>query len=292
MNSTPQTANAADRCVRTTDIALPTPVVSVSQDREWCVVDVGGQWKKIRFHDYDEIYTIPGLYEALFYDVLKCNSPKKIREMLQHCLNDAGVAPNDLQVLDLGAGNGMVGEELAGLGVRGVVGVDIIPAAADAARRDRGEFYDDYFVLDMTDLSSQDRALLSGFAFNCLTCVAALGFGDIPPAAFGNAYNLVVNVFRFFRAIKVRSIHAGFLVGTGTGALRGAVEGHGQPLTTHEVTRARAGARERTDRQRGGQLRQRPSALQCSGVLRGGAARIPIEVRLTRVLGCLGGTER
>lgn len=186
-----QAANVSDDRVTTGDIALPPPPVSLSQDREWCVVNVGGRWKKIRFHNYDEIYAIPGLYETLFYDVLKCSSPAKIREMLQHCIHEARVAPGDLQVLDLGAGNGMVGEELARLGVRRRVGVDIIQAAEDAARRDRRDVYDDYFVLDMTNVSDADLLRLESLEFNCLTCVAALGFGDIPPAAFANAYNLI-----------------------------------------------------------------------------------------------------
>lgn len=185
------TADVPNQRVTTRDIALPAPVVSLTQDREWCIVEVGGQWRKIRFHDYDEIYAIPGLYEALFYDVLRCSSPAKIREMLQRCMRDSGVAPGDLRVLDLGAGNGMVGEELAGVGVRRMVGVDIFRAAAEAARRDRREVYEHYFVLDMADPSEQDLVRLSKFEFNCLTCVAALGFGDIPPAAFANSYNLV-----------------------------------------------------------------------------------------------------
>ncbi|MFQ5700532.1 MAG: methyltransferase domain-containing protein [Acidobacteriota bacterium] len=174
-----------------TDVALPPPAVSLSQDREWCVVDVGERWKKIRFHEYDEIYAIPGLYETLFYDVLKCSSPRKVREMLQGCIHDARVAPGDLRVLDLGAGNGMVGEELARLGVRRMVGVDIIRAAAAAAHRDRQDLYDDYFVLDMTYISDHDLLRFESLELNCLTCVAALGFGDIPPAAFANAYNLI-----------------------------------------------------------------------------------------------------
>ncbi|MFQ5744575.1 MAG: class I SAM-dependent DNA methyltransferase [Acidobacteriota bacterium] len=174
-----------------TDIALPSPEVSLSQDREWCVVEVDGRWKKIRFHDYDKIFAIPGLYETLFYDVLKCGSPMKIREMLERCIHAARVAPEDLRVLDLGAGNGMVGEELARLGVRRMVGVDIIPAAATAARRDRQDVYDDYLVLDMTDIPDRDLLELESLELNCLTCVAALGFGDIPPAAFANAYNLI-----------------------------------------------------------------------------------------------------
>ena len=85
----------------------------------------------------------------------------------------------------------MVGEELARLGVRRMVGVDIIQAAAAATRRDRQDVYDDYFVLDMTDISDRDLLRFESLELNCLTCVAALGFGDIPPAAFANAYNLI-----------------------------------------------------------------------------------------------------
>ena len=186
-----QAETVSDQLVRKTAIALPPPAVSLGQDREWCVVEVDGRWKKIRFHDYDEIYAIPGLYETLFYDVLKCSSPVKIRKMLQRCIHEARVTPGDLRVFDLGAGNGMVGEELASLGVRYMVGVDIIRAAAAAAHRDRKDLYDDYLVLDMTDLSDRELLRFESFELNCLTCVAALGFGDIPPAAFANAYNLI-----------------------------------------------------------------------------------------------------
>jgi SAM-dependent methyltransferase len=173
------------------DIALPPSSISVSQDREWCVVHVDGKWKKIRFHDYSEIYEIPGLYEKIFYEVLGCSSPETVGQILRRCLEDRLVSARELRVLDLGAGNGMVGEELAGFGVQRIVGVDIIREAAEAARRDRSEFYDEYFVLDMTDLSDLDLTRLTAYGFNCLTCVAALGFGDIPPAAFANAFNLV-----------------------------------------------------------------------------------------------------
>ena len=187
----PQGTTDTDHRVTKTDIALPPSTVSLRQDREWCVVDLGSEWKKIRFHDYGEIYTIPGLYETLFYDVLKCNSPRKITGMLQRCIGDDQVAPGDLQVLDLGAGNGMVGEELSRLGVRHMVAVDIIRAAAEATRRDRRHVYDDYLVLDMTRISERDSLRLESLELNCLTCVAALGFGDIPPVAFINAYNLL-----------------------------------------------------------------------------------------------------
>jgi hypothetical protein len=43
----------------------------------------------------------------------------------------------------------------------------------------------------MTDLDEGQRRELANCCFNTLTCVAALGFGDIPPRAFAAAYNLI-----------------------------------------------------------------------------------------------------
>jgi len=174
-------------------IALPEPSLSMDQDVEWCVIRDEGQWHEIRFHDYEEIYLIPGLYERLFYDILKCNSPTTIRKLLEGQAIKSGQNPRDLRVFDLGAGNGMVGEELADMGVETIVGADIIEEAAIAAERDRPGVYEDYFVLDMTDLSDEDRDKLSRFKFNTLCCVAALGFGDIPRQAFAEAFNLIAN---------------------------------------------------------------------------------------------------
>ena len=173
------------------EIVLPEPSKSYAQDEEWCLARIEGEWREMRFHDYSEIYEVEGLYERLFYDVLRCDSPATIRGMLETELSEAGVPASDLRVLDLGAGNGLVGAELTDLGVDKVVGVDILPEAAEAAQRDRPEVYDAYHVMDLTDLNTSEREELSGHDFNCLTCVAALGFGDIPPEAFRAAYNVV-----------------------------------------------------------------------------------------------------
>lgn len=172
-------------------IALPEPGRSYPQDQEWCLARIDGEWREMRFHDYSEIYEVEGLYERLFYDVLRCDSPATICGMLGAELEEAGVPPSDLRVLDLGAGNGIVGAELADLGVDKVVGVDILPEAAQAAQRDRPDVYDAYHVVDLTDLDASEQEELEDHGFNCLTCVAALGFGDIPPEAFLAAYNVV-----------------------------------------------------------------------------------------------------
>lgn len=163
----------------------------LDQDEEWCEVVVAGERRRVRFHDYDVIYGIPGLYERLFHDVLECTSPSVVRTLLGEVLRAEGVAPAALSVLDVGAGNGMVGAELRALGVGRLTGIDILPEAAAAVRRDRPGIYDAYHVVDLTDLTADERATLAAARPDAMVTVAALGFGDIPPAAFATAFNLV-----------------------------------------------------------------------------------------------------
>ncbi len=176
-----------------TDLTVRFPSdddAAASQDTEWCEVLADGERHMIRFHDYHEIYDVPGLYERIFHDHLKCQSPEVVIGLLGEQLERAGVEPAGLSVLDVGAGNGLVGEELQRLGVAAIVGVDIIPEAARAAERDRPGVYDDYVICDLTQLDGDDRARVGAGPPSCMTTVAALGFDDIPPRAFAEAYNL------------------------------------------------------------------------------------------------------
>ena len=174
------------------EVSLPTHDGSpFDQDQEWCEIALDGATRRIRFHDYDEIYSIPGLYEHLFYELLECDSPRTVAELLGQQLAAAGRDAGALNVFEVGAGNGMVGRELAELGVGTIVGVDIIDEAKMAAERDRPGVYDDYLVLDLTNIPPGTKRELEGRGFNCMVTVAALGFGDIPPNAFAEAYNLV-----------------------------------------------------------------------------------------------------
>jgi predicted TPR repeat methyltransferase len=106
---------------------------------------------------------------------------------------ETGVDPGTVDALDIGAGNGMVAEELVNRGIRSVVGVDIIEEAAEAAERDRPDVYDDYVVADLTDLPPDAERSLAARGFSCMTTCAALGFGDIPPLAFAIALNLLAD---------------------------------------------------------------------------------------------------
>lgn len=182
----------ADPTVRSVgrDFVLRLPdeaSASASQDEEWCEVEIDGATRRLRFHDYTEIYSIPGLYERLIYERLGCQSPRVIAGLLAREIESRDVDPETVRLLDLGAGNGIVAEELADAGVKHFVGVDIIQAAADAAERDRPGLYDEYVVADLLDAASGAGERLDQHALNALTCVAALGFGDIPPEVFCEA---------------------------------------------------------------------------------------------------------
>ncbi|MEA2231905.1 MAG: hypothetical protein QOD83_1721 [Solirubrobacteraceae bacterium] len=105
-----------------------------------------GRSERMRMHEYDRVYAIPGLYEELLQRQLHCRSPAKAAEVVVRAahLNDRHV--RSLRVLDLGAGNGVVGELLRAHGVELHVGADGILAARDAAERDRPGLYAEYVV--------------------------------------------------------------------------------------------------------------------------------------------------
>jgi len=163
----------------------------LGQDEAYFFLVENGCELKFRFHDYDEIYSRPGLYEQIFYERLKCSSPTKVGDNLTKALDSSGQSISELRVLDLGAGNGIMGEVLRSYGVSRLVGVDIIPEAKDAANRDRPGVYDEYYIADFCTLNDEIRGELDDWSINCLTSVAALGFGDIPVKAFCEALNFV-----------------------------------------------------------------------------------------------------
>ncbi|MFW5811269.1 MAG: class I SAM-dependent DNA methyltransferase [Thermodesulfobacteriota bacterium] len=164
---------------------------NICQGQEIFAIEKDGKREEIRVHEYDKIYNVPGLYEHLFYDKLKCQSPKMVCSLLEQQLNGQLSGNGKISVLDLGAGNGMVGEELKKIGADEVIGIDIIEEAATATERDRPGVYEKYYIADLTNLDDAVERDLANSGLNCLTIVAALGFEDIPPEAFATGYNFV-----------------------------------------------------------------------------------------------------
>jgi len=164
---------------------------NLEQDEVYFYLQGAEKNRKIRFHDYGEIYQVQGLYEQIFYDRLKCTSPSKVASILKSTVNQSEKSFTELRVLDLGAGNGMMGEELKKNGVSRLVGVDIIPEAYDALIRDRPGLYDAYYIEDFTKLNAKKKEEIVSWQCDCMVTVAALGFGDIPTKAFIEAFNII-----------------------------------------------------------------------------------------------------
>lgn len=211
------------------DIRFPQRgLKDVPQDDEWCELVEGEHVTPIRFHDYAQVFSIPGLYNQLFGgpdSETKCISPQVmaglLREQLPLILQSGdrqgsgqqqqqhreGGRPR-LRVLDLGAGNGMMGEEIRALarGYEGgallagdstrIVGLDILPEARAAAERERPGVYDAYVAADITEYVKEApgdpaEAILFAQGFNVLTVVSSLAFGDGSVRAFKAAVSLV-----------------------------------------------------------------------------------------------------
>jgi hypothetical protein len=168
-----------------------TDASHLDQDKAFFHLITEDKKEKILLHDYGRIYDIPGLYEQLYYERLKCCSPEKVAEALKHTIEVNNDIFSTMKVLDFGAGNGMMGEELKKTGVARLVGVDILDEAKNATLRDRPGIYDEYYVKDFTNLSDKEKKEIKSWNLNALITVAALGFGDIPPQAFVQALNLV-----------------------------------------------------------------------------------------------------
>lgn len=222
-------------------IRFPRGTTAQEQDEEWFEVHLDGEWERFRIHDYDELYKRPGLYEALVYEALKCSSPVKVAWLLAMILDDYPQGLKSLRVLDLGAGNGIVGARLRRLGVEHIVAVDLLQEAAAAARRDRPAVYDDYLVADLCDLTPEQRSLLDAARFNCMITVAALGFGDVPPRAFATALNCVSSPGWLAMAIKedfLTTNDSGFSRLVRSMVKEGVIEIHAQYRYCHRLSMA------------------------------------------------------
>ncbi|MEE9279988.1 MAG: class I SAM-dependent methyltransferase [Myxococcota bacterium] len=172
-------------------VALPEVSDRAGQGPEYCLVDDGGAWQPVRLREDCLLWEWPGAYEYLVRELLEGDAARTICGMLGETMRAAGDHINRLRVLNLGAGNGWVGGELAEVGAEWILGVDRSPTAAAATERDNPGIYADYLVMDMRRLSETQRDRLMHYDFNCLACVDPLAADEPAPNAFTEAFNLL-----------------------------------------------------------------------------------------------------
>ena len=146
-----------------------------------------GRSDRMRLHEYDRVYAIPGLYEEVVQHRLECASPERIADAVLTQAAAADGSASELRVFDLGAGNGVVAEELRRRGVDTIVGLDNAEGARDAAERDRPGLYAEYLIGDLAD-HPRVPGVIDEHALNCLVAVGALGLGHITATSFDAAW--------------------------------------------------------------------------------------------------------
>ncbi len=160
-------------------------------DGEYVVLGDGRDEEVVHLHDYPRLYAVPGLYEHIVQGLLGCRSPQVAVEALARTLERLRLDPAQLVLLDLGAGTGLVGELVRGLGLAGVVGLDVLPAARAAALRDRPGAYRDYAVGDLADPAPELLAALRRHRLGGVIAAGALGGTHMPAVALDRALALL-----------------------------------------------------------------------------------------------------
>lgn len=145
-----------------------------------------GEREMVHLHEYARIYAVPGLYEYVVQERLRCTSPQVAVVGFLRAVERLGLEPGSMTVLDVGAGTGLVGELVRRGGVGRVVGVDSLPAAREAALRDRPGVYADYVVGDFL-LGDTLREALRSYVFGGLVSAGAFGGTHATPQALENA---------------------------------------------------------------------------------------------------------
>jgi hypothetical protein len=150
-----------------------------------------GREQTIALHDYRNIYKTPGLYEYVVQDLLHCASPSMAAGVIRHVLAADHSKSMELRVLDLGAGNGIVGELLKQQGIELLIGIDKIVEARLACLRDRPGVYDYYYTGDLLSICTAHLHLLEASQLNCLVAVGALGGGHVGAEGLLQTINLL-----------------------------------------------------------------------------------------------------
>ncbi len=159
------------------------------QATESFILREGSQEQHLSLHNYSEIYRYPGLYEYIFINIFKGMSHQLIPDLMLDELAKAGQVPEDLSVLDFGAGSGLIGSQLHARGIRRIIGIDLFEASRNAINRDFPGVYQELLIDDLSSPTNVTRSVLEQFQSNALVCVSALNV--IPAIAWRNVFNLI-----------------------------------------------------------------------------------------------------
>lgn len=167
------------------EVEIDSSVPAVQGD-EFFVVNLGGERRTVNIHDYAGIYAVPGLYEHVLQLRLQSKSPQVMAASLGARVALSEDAATPVRCLDVGAGVGLSGAALSVEGLAPTVGIDIVPAAAEAAHRDRPGLYEHYVVgaLGEVDLAP----LIETYRLNALVSSAALTGGHIEPQVLAKTW--------------------------------------------------------------------------------------------------------
>ena len=160
-------------------------------EEAFTVTFASGRTQRIGLHDYDRMYAIAGLYEEVVHRLLRCASPAKLADVLLRVAELEGRSPHLLRVLDLGAGNGLVGVQLRERGVVVLAGTDSARRAREAANRDHPGLYASYVLADANGQPAELGSLVRELGINCIVCAGALGFEHIEAQSFTELWDLL-----------------------------------------------------------------------------------------------------
>ena len=69
-------------------VVYPDHDNGLDQNEEFFKLVTESGEQRLRIHDYDKVYQVPGLYEEVVYDRLKCDSPDTVCSLLAQEIND------------------------------------------------------------------------------------------------------------------------------------------------------------------------------------------------------------
>lgn len=177
---------------------------------EWIEYGPAHDRRRVGFHDYAALYSVPGLYERVFHDELEMCSADVVVGLYADTLAQLDRDPAHERVLDLGAGSGLGGALLRDdVGVAAVVGLDLEPAARIAAEREHPGVYEDFLVADLS-ASPTSLDALAEKGFTALVAVSAIGVGHIPLELLADTIRRVLPAGGLF-AFAVATELPGFL---------------------------------------------------------------------------------